>query len=958
MAYNFESTFTQPLIADFDSGKIGNAKAMAEAITNKYINTIKMGMPIGVPPVLPAPGLNPTTPPPFTIGASGFSTAASRKSAMYSVLHAYFAAKELSIQKSSIKDMIATSGQIVKKIKAANKRVKTLIQQYEQARKALSEIPTLTADIKRGVKELLAKPLRELKDLENSIETGHLSANMDATQFRALFENEHRVINKLKQFDISDIGGVLLLTNYISSESSNVNTTTRLQQTVKRRLVSIAKNALSYVQIPINPSRFIDFANSVSNTNTQLTRFAAAIMRLDFMIRFVRPKLLRIKAKISTLLTKIRDKMQAKLQQLQQRLTKRLADFAQRKADSKRAGLYSKASRIIKREKRGNTQITRKITSRVKALTKLLKQLGLISTKVIALSVALKGEFEVIGVELKKRRKLIKNIELEQSTVRTYFSRMGEPALMQQALRVLMESGSSASDLIKLFEQRKVRLRMYGLEIQQLGDEVLQIQQLISALFGAKASKKKSSSHKSWVSQRISSLRALFQRVYDYIKPKLAKIGKWLNEQVLRLRSYLKNKVQKYAAALEKFALNLLPLNSNVQDSTNKKAILDAKRQEWRHAKDSIANFYKKLKLLQTAIPGVVGLTNNLNSGKLRLSDNEANISKVVHGIFAYRKHGKSKDAQHGLSKQETAFRGNFDTLLIVEVLLNTLASIGKALKAGEASNQKALLLSDLKKISKESSEGGQASYQVLEQLFNTPPSNLSEIKALGEKASSASLMDSRVLNRVVAFEKRTLSRVRQGLISVLEVGDLKSKHTQLKQSGQTAGLFFVAYAELEKIVKALGKQSSLVLALVKLVGKLITKLMQWLKTQVGKLLSTLKTALQNKLAKRSKQARKDAAQRVKRKPNKDALGMTIALGIAARAFWTGATWQGPTQSMHTTALIGTFSPTMKAQTEGGASNMFKEMARGFEMQLASMQGFVIPLANTGIAPIPFSGYR
>ena len=85
---------------------------------------------------------------------------------------------------------------------------------------------------------------------------------------------------------------------------------------------------------------------------------------------------------------------------------------------------------------------------------------------------------------------------------------------------------------------------------------------------------------------------------------------------------------------------------------------------------------------------------------------------------------------------------------------------------------------------------------------------------------------------------------------------------------------------------------------------------------------------------------------------------MTTVFGIAAQLYWAGATWTGPTATSHTAFTVGLFAPKMNALPKDGASGLVREMAKGFETQLQTMTGIVIPPANTGIPPIPFTGYK
>ena len=88
-----------------------------------------------------------------------------------------------------------------------------------------------------------------------------------------------------------------------------------------------------------------------------------------------------------------------------------------------------------------------------------------------------------------------------------------------------------------------------------------------------------------------------------------------------------------------------------------------------------------------------------------------------------------------------------------------------------------------------------------------------------------------------------------------------------------------------------------------------------------------------------------------------DMAAASALFGLAARLFWTGATWVGSSGSTHLVFNIGLFKK-IEANIEDGASGLIKGMAKGFEAQLTAMLGLITPPANTGIPPIPFSGYK
>ncbi len=118
-----------------------------------------------------------------------------------------------------------------------------------------------------------------------------------------------------------------------------------------------------------------------------------------------------------------------------------------------------------------------------------------------------------------------------------------------------------------------------------------------------------------------------------------------------------------------------------------------------------------------------------------------------------------------------------------------------------------------------------------------------------------------------------------------------------------------------------------------------------------------IKNKIKEKKNKQQESAKKEAKSTKDRKVNTDAAIMSVMFGLAARLFWTGATWIGPTGSNHVVITIGSFRR-IKAKSTDGASAMVREMAKSFERQLIGMKGFVNPPAATGIPPLSFNGYK
>jgi len=166
MPYNFKTTFTEPLIAQLDAGTITGAEDWATAITSLYAKTVAMGLPQGVPPTLPAPGLNPTTPPPYPIGPVGITNNPKEK-AFKQTIKAYFLAKEIGNDKAALKGLVQTSNQLIAKIKVRRKEVLDLVENIKALSKEVANIPKYIEEMIAAVKEIITEDIKRVKDLHD-----------------------------------------------------------------------------------------------------------------------------------------------------------------------------------------------------------------------------------------------------------------------------------------------------------------------------------------------------------------------------------------------------------------------------------------------------------------------------------------------------------------------------------------------------------------------------------------------------------------------------------------------------------------------------------------------------------------------------------------------------------------------------------------------------------------------
>lgn len=977
MPYSFEATFTQPLLAKLDAGSISDARSWADAITDQYLLTIKQGLPNGVPPVLPAPGLNPTgPPPPFNIGASPFLTADSRRQAFYNIVYAYFNANELRLQKGSIDQSIATVKQLIRKAKNKTREIAAIKTQIKLVSNQLRELPSLLSDINSGVKELVRTQVDELKSLVDSIRTFEFDQNLGDAEFERIFAAELKTVEAISNFSISNKAGVAQLARFVAEQSNAVDRfigSPRREDLIKaqlnRRLVRVAKELISYVEIPLKPNLFIDFVNSAQRRFARLARFARAVKQVDFIQRFVRPKLKRLLTRLKNLFVELRGKIQSKIKQSQAKLESDKEKYAQKKNDSKLKSIFKKAGKTLSAAKKTNNSAIRKESEKVKATRNLIKQTISVSTKLVGLTVGVQQEIATLKQDLETQKRKAKQLSAaterlgqggfdqntESNILTTYFDDAGLSAFTQAAVKVMVDTQSSARDVINLVERRSARYKRYGIEIEQLGKQVASIQASINTLFFSSKKTKEQPETKTWVGERLASIKSLLERIVKWLKPKIDRILLWLRTKAEQIGRYIKQKLKKYAEALEAFAINLVPFLSVSKDGKTKKEIVEAKKRLLKDKATKLRATARKVRLLTPALPAITSLDRNLRSGRYKLGANQTHINRIANAIYGYKKEGKLPDQQKAIEEEKRSFVSNFNTLVVVESIVSALIMTSKTIKedARQEFNQ---LTEQVKQVVSRVSPSQLQSVDKLKQTIESPPENLQQIERAANIVTQGVLSDINVTNRLVDFEKRKLRRVRQFILSLLEQEGLKKTYQQMIKDGKTSGLFYFAYTELKKIAAAIGKQQSFILQLFRALGRVVSKLLAWIKNTVKKAVTSITKALRIQIKKTEQQTSEELRKRLDKKFNPNALGMTLAFGLAARLFWTGATWTGATGSTHTCLSISRFKK-MKARTEDGASGFIRELAQGFQGQLQQMQGIVSPPPVTGIPPIRFAGY-
>lgn len=112
-------------------------------------------------------------------------------------------------------------------------------------------------------------------------------------------------------------------------------------------------------------------------------------------------------------------------------------------------------------------------------------------------------------------------------------------------------------------------------------------------------------------------------------------------------------------------------------------------------------------------------------------------------------------------------------------------------------------------------------------------------------------------------------------------------------------------------------------------------------------------------LLKKTKEQHKDKLAKLKQKiANVEGLIQAQILGLSARIFWTGATWQNTYGTTFQVLSIGQFPKLRVVGLEKGGRAVIEEIAKNFQKQLDGMTVIAYPNPSYGIPPQLIKGYK
>lgn len=970
MPYNFQATFITPLLLKLDNGEISGPEDWASAITKGYINTIKAGLPQGVPPTLPAPSQLGV---PFAIGAGPFTTAASREKLFYNTVYAYYLAKQLSLDKAAVDNLVKMIKTLITKIKSTQQDIRRTIDELKTLSEELKQLPVLIQDI---VKEIQAEVKQIIQDLKTSIDSlfNPSKLQLEEAEFNNVFRKELTIYKTLQSFDITNVDSVQTILQFVREETQSIEQRLQvrtpqnlLKNYITDRLIAAIGEILSLADGILNPAKIIDYVRTLAKSKARLSKLWEKLKRFDVFVRYIQPKIRRLEQKKQDLIKELKALVQVKLNDLKNKLSKKTLEYTNKKRESKKVAIFLKAKKKVDDFKKQNEKKIKKVKSNIQLSYEAFKAATAIFEKSINLKKQLEGEFQQIKTDIDSYKKSITEIgksiqqipatagninvstgatptlqQIDQAIIkdkeiallRSYFNSINLSAFAEVAGGVLLQTASSFSLFKRFFEKRSTRWPKYITEINELEKQIRKLQNTLRKL---QDENYKPKPERTLIQVKIKqkSLKDVLHVLITRLRPKAKRIVEKIREFITEQKKELTTKLLKFREDAEIFALSLVPVNSTTEDVKNKKEVALSKKRHIEDTKKKIDHAIKLSKALYKVARGFTLFTENISKGEYKFSANQTNINLMIDNLYIVRMDKQIPTIQKALMLEKAKVKNAFKALYVIESLVYGLIETFK-----DIAN------SDFKKeFDKLTQSLTPESVKAVKDLLENPPKTPESIKQAMNGTVLAALNDIRVVNVLLALERKYLQKSRQIVKQTVSLAE-ELKVTKF-------------YPTLLKIKNCLEKNQSFIVLALNLLKKELKKFTAFVTKKIKEAFEEVRKRLQEFRERVQKQQEERVKVIAKREAvvKADALAASIIFGLAARLFWTGATWVGPTGSNHVVFNIGQFLK-IDATIEDGASGFVKQMARGFEAQLTQMSGLIIPPPPTGITPIPFSGYK
>jgi len=473
MPINFEATFTQPLLAEIDAGRIRSASDWARVVTKYYVATIKTGLPNGIPPTLPSPTQQGA---PYAMGNTFYNTIDSRSRLMENIIKAYFLTEELKIQKGGIRGLAQTIKQYIVKAKIIKATIKTTINELEAITKEIKDLPKTLNELYNLLQEDVQQQLKEIGLLVTSVDNFRLQAN--DPNFDSVFAQELSLVNSIRNFQFKfNLETLQQLNFYLSGLDSRLkvltnatDSNTAFKRYIIQKITTITTNLFQLVNTAVSPAEYISFYTTLAQSNSQANIIVNKLKRIEFVKQKLVPKQKKLEDKIEAKRRELVDRVETKIDELKLDLKTRAEELAKKKGEGKDTQ-YKKAKKTLKEYRDKYQASVKEKRATIKKYKPIIKQLNLVFTKGTTILLGVINEIKSISQSIKDEViSTTYDIDSEIQALQGFINTNNLQSIANQLTLILVSTNISAQQLIGVLKQKNAIAKSYLKQIYTLFD--------------------------------------------------------------------------------------------------------------------------------------------------------------------------------------------------------------------------------------------------------------------------------------------------------------------------------------------------------------------------------------------------------------------------------------------------------------------------------------------------------
>ena len=1007
---NFEQNFSTRLIKDLEEGRYVNATDFAAGITRHYMGSLDLNAPSTLGPLVPA-FIPPTLPAPAQLGAPapvGPTVSINRKTReklFYNTVRTYFVAKEISQGKLNVR-MLSRD---VRSAISEYKRVTTQVKQYYNEIQQLDDrLEALRKDLQNIIPEL-KKFIQSKKDIlkEAKTEFSSIGDKLRALKQQGLSDFDFDVImaEELKDLDFflnfkiepslnlenlretfNTVRGLLDRSITTGKKYKNIfSKEANFKVYISKKIEAATKEILKLLDGFLNWEKYVTFWKDLTYVpgGQRISKIMLNIINQNSVLKEAKKRLL---AKVEGLKRSVMSHLQKKIDDLLDRLKKAgdwLVDRLKIKSTLNKFNKKLKASKLIQ-----NT--VKRIKAIVKYSVNIIRHAMLVLKEVTKIVVKLVNLFTSIQSAIAVSKRTVAKIKEKYSDFATSIDESKSPQYRlakQQALEELKQSlnfrGVGNEDPTKKFiatvganspllsqimnaidsalglnEQQlaaflRVRSKKVQVQINSIDSiltkDIPRLQILIAA-------NPNSSNYKATIKRAdaiaksptgVTGVASVYSKgqsqhkTYLFLVKQVRLAGVKLQELQDRLTLKVKQETkniadtQKQKDAVLDYVDTILETKPKLKKVKNKKRRVELDIAETKAKVAKLKKLAKEARMAYSIVTNgyriFVGLPQNKETP---ISSNERSMRSLVINYCDFQiERGKMKP------KEKTAVIKRFNIkiadLKAYEVIYRFFNEVIRESQSSKFTDKiKEELGKKADSLEAKSTQGLKALTDILSGAYKSP--DLITLSKLPDQIFGQ--ID--IATALYRAEKKSLAKLRAKVSSLSSFIPAKT---------QDPGLKFIR--------RQLNTASSFVLLILNAIRNFFKKIVEFIETLMKPVTDFLKRTLTAEAEKIKDRETERVNALLVRKTNLEGRAMSFMFGLAARLFWTGATWSNPVGTRFVVLNIGRFSPTMKATSENGSQGYGEELAKAFNTQLKKMRGMIVPLPSTGIVPFGFKGY-